>query len=219
VKKSTKPIFRLMPVVLLVGCTGIFPNGEFQPTGTQFNLNSAVQVKSIVGSTSRFDTTAMFSVDMTGTSTSSGNESAVLPAGLFMKSKKSAIQHMIIVKDYPIAVPPGHDTLITIGVFCCNSTKDVPDNTDTFEIGPVTDNSELQQVVAITKTRHLGPSNSTFVQQVIWNVTDGKGLPQSTIDSLNALPPGPTGLAANSVIRVPPGFFKLQKQRARNRQK
>jgi hypothetical protein len=219
VKTTLKTIFRLLPVVLLVGCTGIFPNGEFQPTGTQYNLNSAIQVKNIVGSTSRFDTTAMFSVDLTGTSTSSGTESAVLPAGLFMKSKKNAVQHMIIVKDYSIAVPAGHDTLITIGVFCCNSTKDVPDNTDTFEIGPVTDNSELQQVVAITKSKHLGPSNSTFIQQVVWNITDSKGLPQSTIDSLNALPPGPTGLAANSVIRVPPGFFKLQKQRvkARNR--
>jgi len=71
----------LVPAVLFVGCAAILPNGEFQPTGTQFNLNSAIQVKGIVGSTSRFDTTAMFSVDMTGTSTSSGNESATLPAG------------------------------------------------------------------------------------------------------------------------------------------
>ena len=191
-----KVVFRvalvLLPVLVLIGCGIILPSQEFEPSGTQFNVTSTINVKRIIGSTSRFDTSGANSLDLVGTSTTSGNESDVLPAGLILRSPSSHVAHMIILKDYTITVPAGHDTIITFGAFDCNSTRAAPTNADTYTIGPVTDNTDLQSIVAITKHKHLGSSNVSYVQDVVRYVTDGEALRQSSIDSLNALPEGPT---------------------------
>ena len=75
----------LLPVLLLgiglltLTCLPIL-TGEFQPTGSTFNLNSNIAVTKITGSKTGWDQTAMYAVDFKAHSISSGNESDVLPA-------------------------------------------------------------------------------------------------------------------------------------------
>lgn len=201
---------------LIVGC-GLIPDnqGNFEPTGTAFTLNPQISVTQMVGSRTGYDPTGMFSIDFSGHSTGEGDASDVLPAGLFLSSTKSKVQHMLLVQDHPITVPPTQDTTITIGTYCCNESRAVPNDTDRYTIGPITDNADLQTIVGITKHKLLDVSNVNVVQNAVWSVTDGSGLTQSMIDSLNALPAESTGLARPHIQTVEPGFFRLQKERAR----
>jgi hypothetical protein len=202
--------------LVLVGCQYILPPQEFEPTGTQFNINSSIDVKDIAGATTGYDPTGLFTVEMKVTSLSSGTVSDILPAGLLFRSSNSAVQHMILVRDHPVAAPAGHDTTISVGVFCCNSSRAVPNDSDHYTVGPVTDNSDLRTIVSITKHKALGVTNVNLVQEAVWSVTDGTGLTQGMIDSLNALPEGLPGRSAAAQVRgpIPPGFFEQRKAEA-----
>lgn len=181
---------RLLVLLVIAGCMPIMPDGEFEPSGTQFYVKSTIEVKRITGSLANFDTTAANSLDLTATSRSSGSESDVLPAGLILVSTSPQVAHMILLKDYPIRVPAGRDTIITIGTFDCNSRRAAPSNNNTYTVGPVTDHQDLRRIVTITRHKRLGSGNVSYIQDVVRYVTDGGALRQSSIDSLNALPEG-----------------------------
>jgi len=211
---------RLLPlVVLALGAAFLtclpFDNPGFEPTGTPFYLKSTVRLAKLAGSRIGYNPTGLFSLDFTGQSLTADTATDTLPAGLVLRSLTQPVQHMIIAKDQPLVVPAGHDTLITIGTFCCNEGRTPPTDTDYFEIGPITDNTELQQIYSITRFKQLNSSNVLTVQNAIWAVTDGDGLTQALIDSLNSLPGDTTLGASPGILRVEPGFFRLQKRRAR----
>ncbi|MEO0107687.1 MAG: hypothetical protein ABIK62_00745 [candidate division WOR-3 bacterium] len=172
---------------LLLVCVPILPDQEFEPSGTQFSISAPISVTRITGATSQFDPTALYAVVLTARSTSSGAESDVLPAGLHFRSRLSRYQHLILLHDYRITAYPGGSAIV-IGVYCCNSRRTPPDDSSDYELGPLTDNAELRQVVAITKHKHLDVSNISYVQSVVNRITDGAGLSQPALDSLNALP-------------------------------
>lgn len=192
-----------------------FDNAGFEPTGTPFYLKATVRMAKLAGSRTGYNPTGLFSMDFSGQSLTADTASDTLPAGLVLRSLTRPVQHMIIAKDQPLVVPAGHDTLITIGTFCCNEGRTPPTDTDYFELGPITDNTELQQIYSITRFKRLNSSNVLTVQNAIWAVTDGDGLTQVLLDSLNNLPNDTTWGASPGILRVEPGFFQLQKQRAR----
>ena len=64
----------------------------------------------------------------------------------------------------------------------------MPDDSADYDLGPITDNSGLNQVVAITKHKLIGYSSVTLVQHAITLVTDGNPLDSATLDGLNRLP-------------------------------
>ena len=168
----------------------------------------------LAGSRTSANPTGLFSLDFTGQSLTADRATDTLPGRLVLRSLSQPV-HMIIAKDQPLVVPAGHDTLITIGTFCCNEGRTPPTDTDYFEIGPITDNTELQQIYSITRFKRLNSSNVLTVQNAVWAVTDGNGLTQALIDSLNSLPNDTTLGATSGILRVEPEFFRLQKQRAR----
>jgi hypothetical protein len=175
--------------LLALTCVPITPGGDFQPSGTQFNLNSGISVIRIAGSVSGWDASAPYAVDFTDSSVAGNSQSDVLPAGLFLVSNSANYQHMIIVRDYPVTASAGYDTTLVIGVYCCNSDRHFPDDSATYRIGPTTDNSQLQQIVGITRHKQITDASQTsLVQEAITSVTDGNGLSQGLIDSLNGLP-------------------------------
>jgi hypothetical protein len=175
--------------LLALTCMPITSTGDFQPSGTQFNLNSGINVIRISGSVSGWDASAPYAVDFTDSSLTGNSQSDVLPAGLFLVSNSSNYQHLLIVRDYPVTAQAGYDTTLVIGVYCCNSDRHFPDDSATYKIGPTTDNSLLQQVVAITRHKQITDASQTsIVQDAVTSITDGNGLSQSLIDSLNSLP-------------------------------
>jgi hypothetical protein len=172
--------------LLLLACD-FLPNGEFEPTGTQFNINSNINVISITGNPD-LSPKGPFTLGITLKSRTASSESDVLPAGLLLKRRVSTTQHMLLLKPHAVTAGTGN-TLTKLGSFCCNKLRASPDVGDTFDIGPVTDNADLQQLVSLLQNKDV--SNGThmwMVQRAVYMITDSTGLTQAYIDSINALP-------------------------------
>jgi hypothetical protein len=172
--------------LLFLACDVLTIN-EFQPTGTQFNLNPNIYLFSITGDPDISDMGPM-TIAFKDSSRTSSTETAVLPAGLLLVRRNNQTQHLLFLKDQPVTA-----TVLTtktlVGTFCCNKHRNIPDAGDTFDLGPMTDNAELQQIVGIVKNKDLSNgSNMYMVQRAVQMVTDSTGLTQAYIDSLNALP-------------------------------
>jgi hypothetical protein len=174
-------------VLLLLDCDVLTTN-EFEPTGTQFALNSNVDVVSITGDPELNDMGPM-TVAFRAVSRTSGTESAVLPAGLLLVRRSNQTQHLLFLKDQPV-IAAVTTTKTLLGTFCCNKHRNIPDAGDTFDLGPITDDPGLQQIVGIVKSKDVSDYNDMYmVQRAVQMVTDSTGLTQAYIDSLNALPP------------------------------
>ncbi|HTW92447.1 MAG TPA: hypothetical protein VMH22_12160 [bacterium] len=172
--------------LLFLACDQLLTN-EFQPSGTQFNINSNINVISITGSPD-LSPYGPFTMGMTIASRSSGTATDVLPAGLLLKRRVNNTQHMLLLKPQSVAADTAGSTVL-LGVFCCNKNRPSPDAGDTFDIGPVTDNSDLLQIVGLVQHKDISSgSNMWIVQRAVYMVTDSTGLTQAYIDSLNALP-------------------------------
>ncbi len=98
-------------------------------------------------------------------------------------------QHLLSLKDQTVAAA-AQTTKTLLGTFCCNKYRNIPDAGDTFDLGPITDNAELQRIASIVKHKDISNSSHMWmVQRAVQMVTDSTGLTQAYIDSLNALPP------------------------------
>ena len=172
--------------LLLVACD-LLPTDEFEPTGTQFDINSDINVVSITGNPD-LSPNGPFTMGMTIVSRTSGVETAVLPAGLLLKRRVNNTQHMLLLKAHPIAADTAK-RVVLLGTFCCNKLRASPDLGDTFDIGPVTDNDDLQEIASLVQHKDLSRGTDMWmVQRAVYMVTDSTGLTQAYIDSLNALP-------------------------------
>jgi hypothetical protein len=185
-------VFRgAIALALLFLACDMLPNGEFEPTGSQFSINPNINVISITGDPHTNDMGPM-TIAIRDSSRTSSTESAVLPAGLLLVRRNNQTQHLLFLKDQTITAQVSPTTTL-VGTFCCNKHRNIPDAGDTFNLGPMTDNADLQQIVGIVK--HKDGSNSSdmwMVQRAVQMVTDSTGLTQAYIDSLNALPPDTT---------------------------
>lgn len=172
--------------VLLVACD-MLPSDEFEPTGTQFNINSSIKVVSLTGNPD-VSPSGPFTMGMTIVSKTSSVETDVLPAGLLLERRVNDTQHMLLLKPHAISAATTNSVAL-LGAFCCNKFRASPDAGDTFDIGPVTDNSELQQLVDLVRDKDISDgSDMWMVQRAVYLVTDSTGLTQAYVDSINALP-------------------------------
>jgi len=172
--------------LLFLACD-LLPDGEFEPTGTRFNINSNINVIKITGDPD-LSPYGPFTMGMTIVSRTSGVESDVLPAGLLLKRRTNTTQHMLLLKSHAITAGTSN-SVARLGTFCCNQFRASPDTGDYFDIGPVTDNADLQQLVSLVQHKDISNgTNMWMVQRAVWLVTDSTGLTQAYIDSINALP-------------------------------
>jgi hypothetical protein len=176
-----------LALALLFLACDMLPTDEFDPTGTPFALNSNINVISITGDPDLNDLGPM-TLAFNAVSRTSSAQSDVLPAGLLLVRRNSQTQHLLFLKDQPVTA-----TVLTtktlLGAFCCNKYRNIPDAGDTFDLGPTTDNVELQQIVTLVKNKNISGYNDMWmVQRAVQMVTDSTGLTQAYIDSLNALP-------------------------------
>jgi hypothetical protein len=172
--------------LLFLACD-LLPTDEFEPTGTQFNINSDINVISITGNPD-LSPNGPFTMGMTIVSRTSSIESDVLPAGLLLRRRVNNTQHMLLLKSHAVTAGTSNSVAL-LGTFCCNKLRASPDVGDTFDVGPVTDNSELQQLVSLVQHKDISSgTNMWMVQRAVYMVTDSTGLTQAYIDSINALP-------------------------------
>ena len=180
-----------LALALLFLACDMLPVNEFEPTGTQFNINTDIHVISITGNPQTSPSGPM-TMGMTIVSRTSSVESDVLPAGLLLKRRVNNTQHMLLLKPHAIVAGTTNSVAI-LGTFCCNENRPSPDLGDTFDIGPVTDNAELKQIADLVEGKDISKGTDMWmVQHAVYMVTNGDSLTQAYIDSLIALPPEPT---------------------------
>ena len=160
---------------------------QFQPTGTPFNINSNIEVISITGSKRHFSDSGQVTIDFKARSRSSGTEDDILPGGLFLTSGPDRVQHVVLLKSHYLEVG-SEATLRVVGTFCCNERNRTPDDADTLQLGPITDNSDLQDLVELVRDRDIS-QNLGLVERAVYMVTDSTGLTQAYRDSISNLPP------------------------------
>ncbi len=178
----------LIVLLLFIGCDLNIFNNDFNPTGTPFSLNSGISVITIAGDRRHFSERGLFTLALVCRTTGGSALGDTLPAGLLFSSRKNSTQHVIVLKEHRITVNPT-TTQVIVGVFCCNRYRQIPAESDTFDLGPFTDNSELLQVAEILRNKDIS-NDLGLVQRAVWMITDSTGLNQAYIDSLNALPAG-----------------------------
>jgi len=176
--------------LLLIACD-LLPTDEFEPTGSQFNINSNINVVSITGNPD-LSPNGPFTLGMTIVSRTSSVETDVLPAGLLFRRRVNNMQHMLLLKPHSIAAGTSSSVAL-LGCFCCNQSRPSPDMGDTFDIGPVTDNSDLQQLVSLVQHKNISDGGDMWmIQRAVYMVTNGDSLTQAYKDSISALPPDTT---------------------------
>ena len=182
------PLGLALVTLMLVGaCEFLDLIDEFEPTGTPFNLNPDIEVISITGSKRHFSDSGQVTIDFKARSRGSGAEHDILPGGLFLTSGLERVQHVILLKSHHLEV--GSETALrVVGTFCCNERDRTPDDEDTLQLGPITDNSDLQDLVDLVRDRDIS-QNLGLVERAVYMVTDSTGLPQAYRDSIGALPP------------------------------
>lgn len=180
--------FAVAAVLLLVAGCDLLAPAEFDPTGTTFNLNTDINVVSTTGSP-QTNSNGPMTMAMTVASKSGSVTSAVLPAGLFFRRQNSSNQHVILLKDQTITTAASGNRTIQLGAFCCNRTLRQPGVDDAYDIGPVTDDADLQRIISLVRSKDISDGNNMWmVQRAVWMVTDSTGLTQAYVDSINALP-------------------------------
>jgi len=169
-----------------LGCDGLWPfPDDFKPTGTPFYINPGIEVRSITGSLRHFSPLGQYALDVTAGSRTDSTATDTLPAGLLFTSARNATQHMVMLKDHSVRVLS--ESVLVIGVFCCNERRLIPGQDDTLQLGPETDNAGLRQLAGLVRNKNVSGSLG-MVQRAVWMVTGSTGLNQAYIDSLNALP-------------------------------
>jgi hypothetical protein len=176
-------------LALLLACDGLFPGpDDFEPSGATFYLNQHIDVVGITGKDQGFPGTGTYPVDFHARSDNAGTESDTLPAGLIFSSTSNLTQHLVLLKPHPVTAQPA-GTRNELGAFCCNEFREMPRSNDTFGIGPLTDNTGLNEIIGLVRNKDIAGA-LWMVQRAVWMVTDSTGLDQVYRDSLAALPAG-----------------------------
>jgi len=181
-------LLALAGIGLFVLSCDVLPFDEFTPTGSQFDIDPDIEVVSLTGDPD-LSPNGPFTLGLTLKSKTSGAETDVLPAGLLIKRRVNNTQHMLILKPHTVTANTSN-TPNRLGSFCCNRNRPSPDRGDTFDLGPVTDNADLNRLVSLLAGKDISsPTDMWMVQRAVYMVTDSTGLTQVYVDSINALPP------------------------------
>lgn len=178
----------LASALAFIAACDLLPIDDFEPTGASFALNTDIKLVSLTGSPQTSDYGPM-TMAMTISSRSGTTETDRLPAGLCFRRRRTENQHIAILKQQEVTTGTG-TRVCQLGAFCLNRNRFQPNAGDTYDLGPVTDNAGLRQIINLISAKDISDGNNMWmVQRAVYLVTDSTGLTQAYIDSLNALPP------------------------------
>ncbi len=135
--------------------------------------------------------------------TTSGEITVTFPAATILRSKKGDTQNGILIKKVTVKIPAKTDYNLYLAFYCGNASKGTAGGTDIYELSVVSNAKPLLDLCARVKDKKINledhsPSDlndqssySTQVnnlQLIVWEVTDGTGLSELSIEYINSLP-------------------------------
>ncbi len=119
-----------------------------------------------------------------------------LPPGLIFESRDVTDQNGMILQRVSIVVPPVDRALYAVAAFCANESRHVPGGDSLFDLGPVTNDDDVHELIELVEGADLVPvweANETqqrdlaVVGLALWDVTNGEGLDDERRISLASL--------------------------------
>jgi membrane-bound inhibitor of C-type lysozyme len=93
----------------------------------------------------------------------------VLPTGTILLSKDSSAQNMLVTQTQYYALEPGQQVMGRLYALCAELKKNAPDVYVGYNVGPVTDNSNLLRLAQVIES--TGAQNKAG-QYAVWAITD-----------------------------------------------
>lgn len=187
-----------------------------EPEGTQFNLPAGVRLVGEIegqedGASSRdclFDGqgfNVIVKMTLKRDSTVSGPLTVEFPPGLIITSASEGFQDGLLVERILVTLPPvntgsgGAECQVSLLLFCLNSARHTSDATARYKFGPVSSSKLISNLISRLKNKKINYrefedgdpvwfENQEKIQDAIWQLTDGNGMTETTIQFLNQLP-------------------------------
>jgi hypothetical protein len=110
-----------------------------------------------------------------------------LPPGLIFVSRNRAVQNGMLAQRVAILVPAGARFFQPLFLYCVNSERDSASREQYFDLGPVTQYSDFQELFRLLENKTVTNQNFGVVQQAMTDLSDGRGLDSTIRAQINAL--------------------------------
>lgn len=112
----------------------------------------------------------------------------ILPAGLiFIADDAEDYQNGIVIQETRIILKAGKITWCGVGSYCINASKSSSSSSMTYQMGPVTNSSLMNELIGMLKNKKISEADYppdadeyyeavSAVQGAVWSITDGAGI-------------------------------------------
>lgn len=99
-----------------------------------------------------------------------------LPPGLLLVATNDDVQNGILIQTTTIVVPAGERYFAPLFAYCANENRSTTGNEDRYELGPLIQHKDFQELYAMLEGKRLSREAAGQVQTAIDDVSQGKGL-------------------------------------------
>lgn len=110
-----------------------------------------------------------------------------LPPGMIFVATNDDVQNGIIVQRISIVVPAGERYFAPLFAYCVNEDRSTTGAEDRYEMGPVIENRDFQELFALLEGKSLSREAAAHVQSAVDDVSQGKGLSAARRATLQGL--------------------------------
>ncbi|MCL2682834.1 MAG: hypothetical protein FWE63_05035 [Bacteroidales bacterium] len=134
--------------------------------------------------------------------TLSTSVTVTFPEATIIRSQTGDCQNGVLLKKVVVTIPAGSDYYLCLSLYCGNASKGTAGYDDIYVWGVVSDVKLLLDLCNMIKNKKINieefsstSSNdydayyhvTTLLQDAVWEITDGNGLTQETINAINVL--------------------------------
>jgi hypothetical protein len=125
--------------------------------------------------------------------TSYSSYKLIVPAGVIMTDSLpndstvvDTTQGGIIIEPDTIVFDPRDTMNICLKSFCINLHHGIPTLYNVYKFAAITNNESLHKVITILRNKKTLLDHVGDIQSILWEITDGAGLSQASIDMMNS---------------------------------
>jgi len=130
----------------------------------------------------------------------------VFPAGLVITTVSEGFQHGLLIEKVLVTLPPvpagsgGSDCQVSLMMLCLNAARKPSSASATYKFATITNSPLIKDFIKKLSGKKISfsayPSgnnddyffNEDFIQEALWNITDGEGLTKKDLKFIKSLP-------------------------------
>ncbi|MCS3796154.1 hypothetical protein [Niastella sp. OAS944] len=130
----------------------------------------------------------------------------VFPAGLVITTASEGFQHGLLIEKVLVTIPPvqpgsgGSDCQVSLMMLCLNAARKPSSASAKYKFATVTNSELIKDFIKKLSGKKISFSaypagnnddyflNEDFIQEALWNITDGEGLTKKDLEFIQGLP-------------------------------